>query len=184
MVASLPSFVKSRRARRSNDSAPVASSPAGSEGSTLTPNGLTEGQIKRATRTRKIFSLLTSFFLLITLVFLILVEIGNTHKGSSALTKIYFLKLDLSEIAGASIPNAALLNSIAQTIGLHDFYTVGLWNFCEGYNGEGVTHCSKPETLYWFNPVQILLNELLNGATSMYSPLPACVHHGLTCPCS
>jgi hypothetical protein len=64
---------------------------------------------------------------------------------------------------------------------LHDFYQVGLWNFCEGYDDEqvpvhshrlreltlhrGVTHCSKPQNLYWFNPVQIILSELLAGAT-------------------
>ena len=29
----------------------------------------------------------------------------------------------------------------------------------------GITYCSKPETLYWFNPVEILMNELLAGAT-------------------
>jgi hypothetical protein len=63
-----------------------------------------------------------------------------------------------------------------------------LWNFCEGYNDEfvpllplplplplelaqeltprrGITHCSKPKNLYWFNPVQIILGELLYGAT-------------------
>jgi len=62
------------------------------------------------------------------------------------------------------VPNSVLINSIAQTLGLHDFYQVGLWSFCEGYNGQGVTHCSKPRTLYWFNPVQILRNELLAGA--------------------
>ena len=48
---------------------------------------------------------------------------------------------------------------------MHDFYQVGLWNFCEGYNNDGITDCSKPHTLYWFNPVEILLNELLAGAT-------------------
>jgi len=26
------------------------------------------------------------------------------------------------------------LNSIARSLGLHDFYQVGLWNYCEGYN--------------------------------------------------
>jgi len=56
-------------------------------------------------------------------------------------------------------------NSLARSLGLHDFYQVGLWNFCEGYNNEGITHCSKPKGLYWFNPVEILLNELLSGAT-------------------
>jgi hypothetical protein len=29
----------------------------------------------------------------------------------------------------------------------------------------GITHCSKPQNLWWFNPVQIILNELLAGAT-------------------
>jgi len=29
----------------------------------------------------------------------------------------------------------------------------------------GITYCSPPETLYWFNPVAVLLNELLAGAT-------------------
>lgn len=58
-----------------------------------------------------------------------------------------------------------LVNSLARSLGLHDFYQVGLWNFCEGYNDEGITSCSKPQTLYWFDPVKILLNELLAGAT-------------------
>ena len=29
----------------------------------------------------------------------------------------------------------------------------------------GITHCSKPQNLWWFNPVQIILSELLAGAT-------------------
>ncbi len=42
---------------------------------------------------------------------------------------------------------------------------MGLWNYCEGY-GNGVTDCSKPKTLYWSNPVQIFLSELLSSGTS------------------
>lgn len=63
--------------------------------------------------------------------------------------------------------SATLVNSLARSLGLHDFYQVGMWNFCEGYNSDpnGITNCSKPRTLYWFNPVEILLNELLSGAT-------------------
>jgi len=57
------------------------------------------------------------------------------------------------------------VNSLARSLGLHDFYQVGLWTFCEGYNDEGITHCSHPQNLYWFNPVEILLSELLAGAT-------------------
>jgi len=61
------------------------------------------------------------------------------------LSEIYFFKLDLADIIPTSVPNASLINSIAQSIGLHDFYQVGLWNFCEGY--EGVYVSSPPYCL-------------------------------------
>lgn len=124
----------------------------------------TPTQIKRATRTRFIWALISSFLLLLSVIFLILVEVGNTSVGST-LNKIYFLKLDISNIIPVSVPNAVLINSIAQSLGLHDFYTVGLWNYCQGYNGQGTTSCSNTETLYWFNPVEIIQSQLLAGAT-------------------
>ncbi|CDM30197.1 hypothetical protein DTO013E5_8566 [Penicillium roqueforti] len=108
--------------------------------------------------------LLRSLLYLIAWIFMLLVVIGNIS-NRPVLRNTYFLYLDLSNIIPVSIPNAVLINSIAQTIGLHDFYQVGLWNFCEGYDDQGITHCSKPETLYAFNPVEIILNELLAGAT-------------------
>ncbi|KAF2441867.1 integral membrane protein [Karstenula rhodostoma CBS 690.94] len=140
-------------------------STAGSPDSTPTivPE-LSKAQIKRATRTRKIWALLTSFFLFVTVVFLTLVEIGGiTNK--KILRDWYFIRIDVSNIIPASVPNFALINTIAQTLGLHDFYQVGLWGFCEGYVNEGVTYCSPPQTLYWFNPVEILGSELLAGAS-------------------
>ena len=128
--------------------------------------------IKAATRTRLTFSLLTSFLFLISLVFTILVEVGNTSADHRHITgSIYFIKLDLSHIIPQAVPQAQLINSIARTIGLHDFYQVGLWNYCEGYRDE-ISGCSTPKTLYWFNPVEIILSELLAGATST-SPLLA-----------
>ena len=111
------------------------------------------------------WALLTSLLLLISVVFVVLVEIGNV-RIRPILNNIYFIKLDLSNIIPVRVPNYTLINSIAQSLGLHDFYTVGLWNFCEGYNSEGVVACSKPETLYWFNPIEILQSELFSGATS------------------
>lgn len=123
-------------------------------------------QLRRATRARRTWGFVTSLLLLISVVFIVLVELGNTRIGP-ILNQIYFIKLDLSDIIPVSVPNAVLINSIAQSLGLHDFYTVGLWGFCEGYNGEGVTFCSKPKTLYWFNPIEIVQSELLYGATSI-----------------
>lgn len=108
--------------------------------------------------------LFTAALYLLALVFLILVEIGNIS-NRAVLRDTYFLKIDLANIIPLSVPNAVFINSIAQSIGLHDFYQVGLWNYCEGYNGEGITYCSPTQTLYWFNPVQVLLGELLAGAS-------------------
>ncbi|SLM40952.1 Actin cortical patch SUR7/pH-response regulator PalI [Lasallia pustulata] len=164
----LPTFTSIRRPRRAQN----ASVPAQDDSVALS-----ESRVKAATRTRLIFALLTSFFFLIALAFLILVEVGNTHPSHPVLGSIYFLKLDLSHITPVSVPNAVLINSIARTLGLHDFYQVGLWNFCEGYYGQGITDCSKPRTLYWFNPVQIILDELLAGATIA---LPANIVSALT----
>ncbi|KAH4258829.1 hypothetical protein HBI04_106540 [Parastagonospora nodorum] len=148
------------RRHASDDTVVTAATPA----TDVPATELSKQQIKRATRTRKTWALITSFFLFVALVFLILVEISNI-KNQKIINGWYFIRLDLSNIVPASVPNSALINTIAQTLGLHDFYQVGLWGFCEGYIGEGVTFCSKPQTLYWFNPVEILRNELLAGAS-------------------
>ncbi|KAL2221337.1 SUR7/PalI family-domain-containing protein [Thermoascus aurantiacus ATCC 26904] len=108
--------------------------------------------------------LVRSLIYLLAWIFLVLVVIGNTY-DRPVLRQTYFIKLNLSNIIPRSVPNAVLINSIARSIGLHDFYQVGLWNFCEGYDDTGITHCSRPKTLYAFDPVKILLNELLAGAT-------------------
>ncbi|KAL8797368.1 MAG: hypothetical protein Q9195_000523 [Heterodermia aff. obscurata] len=157
----LPSFVPIRRKQfdssRSQGSSPQSNTP---------PYGISPSKstIKHATRTRLTFALLTSLCFLIALTFVILVEVGNISGHKPVVGSIWFMKLDLSNIIPSSVPNASLINSIARTLGLHDFYQVGLWNFCEGY-GNKISECSKPKTLYWFNPVEIILNELLSGAT-------------------
>ncbi|KAL7623272.1 hypothetical protein AAE478_006953 [Parahypoxylon ruwenzoriense] len=121
--------------------------------------------LKRATRLRRNAIIVSCFCYLVAAVLLILVEIGNTN-GSTVPADIYFFKLDLSDILPQSAPTSLTLqNSIARTLGLHDFYQVGLWNFCEGYKTDGITYCSTPTTLYWFNPVEILLSELFSGAS-------------------
>jgi SUR7/PalI family len=115
----------------------------------------------------------------ISLVFLILVMLGNINSkvspqpssmtssfakappSQAVIRSTYFLTINLAN----TTPNAVLISSVARSIGLHDFYQVGLWNFCKGYNNQGITHCSTPKTLYWFDPVSIVLNEFLSGAT-------------------
>ncbi|KAL8821552.1 MAG: hypothetical protein Q9191_007281, partial [Dirinaria sp. TL-2023a] len=129
-----------------------------------TPQAPSKSTLKSATRTRLLFALFTSFCFLTSLVFLILVEVGNISSKRPIVGSIWFFKLSLANIVPQTVPNAVLINSIARTLGLHDFYQVGLWNYCEGY-GEKIENCSKPKTLYWFDPVEIILSELLSGAT-------------------
>lgn len=133
-----------------------------------------ENQSPKDPTKRRIFSkwrLFYVFIYLAALVLLILVDIGNIG-DKPVIRNTYFIKIDLSEIIPRSVPDAVLINSIARTIGLHDFYQVGLWNFCEGYDdGSGITYCSTPTKMYAFNPVEILLSELLAGATSKSLPM-------------
>ena len=127
----------------------------------------TDAEIKSATKGRKAFAIFTAFLFFVCLIFLILINIGNVS-NHHVLGDIYFFKIDLSHIIPASTANSQLINNLARSIGLHDFYQVGLWNFCEGYDDVGITACSKPKTLYWFNPVQIILDELLEGSSGTF----------------
>lgn len=157
--------------RRARNAEEVNEPTPRNSGSTLMDGTPEKALVKKATRTRMIWCGISAFFLLLSVIFMILVEIGNTSKNG-ALKDYYFIKLNVANVFPSSIPNAGLLNSIAQTIGLHDFYQVGLWNYCEGYdNSRGVTDCSKPQTLYWFNPVAIISSELIAGASSESRPL-------------
>ncbi|TWU79132.1 hypothetical protein ED733_008810 [Metarhizium rileyi] len=116
-----------------------------------------------APRARRNTTFIAALLYLISIPFLILTLIGNTH-DKPVLRDTYFFKLDVSQIIPIAVANAGLLNSVARSLGLHDFYQVGVWNFCEGFNDVGITYCSPPKTFYWFNPVQILVSELLAGA--------------------
>ncbi|KAI1821369.1 SUR7/PalI family-domain-containing protein [Xylaria intraflava] len=121
--------------------------------------------LKRGTKTRRNAIVVVSVFYVVAIALLILVEVGSTRK-STALGSIYFFKLDLTNVLAQSVPSSLTLqNTIARSLGLHDFYQIGLWNFCEGYQTDGITHCTKPEVSFWFNPVQILLDELVTGAS-------------------
>jgi hypothetical protein len=128
-----------------------------------TTTTLSKSALRRATRPRLLWTLLTSLLFLISVTAILLVQLANNRVGF--LNNLYFIFIDVSEIVPVSVPDASLINSIAQTLGLHDFYSVGLWGFCEGYFGQGVTECSPPQAGYWFNPVEILQSQLLAGAT-------------------
>ncbi|KAG6000201.1 hypothetical protein E4U21_005744 [Claviceps maximensis] len=116
-----------------------------------------------APNARRNTTIVAALLYLVSLPFLILVLIGNTH-DIAVLNDLYFFQLDVSQIIPIAVANAKLLNSVARSLGLHDFYQVGVWNHCEGYLETGVTYCSPPQSFYWFNPVEILVSQLLSGA--------------------
>jgi hypothetical protein len=88
-----------------------------------------------APNARRNTTIVATVLYLITIPFLILVLIGNI-KDAPVLRDTWFFKLDVSQVIPISVQNSNLLNSVARSLGLHDFYQVGLWNFCEGYNDE------------------------------------------------
>ena len=186
----LPKFRSSRRqaGRQDTSDGGVAHSDdttASSDRTAVTPSPAAayhpSVDLKKATKTRKHAVLLASICFFISVIFLILVCVASNFCGSHCINtrqtlignirklpvirNTWFFKLDLTNIIPASIDGLSLMNSLARSLGLHDFYQVGLWGFCEGYNDEGITKCSSPKTLWWFNPVEIILNELLPGAT-------------------
>ena len=132
---------------------------------------ISNAQVTRATRARMWWALFSAFLLLISVVFLVLVELGDT-RVNGVLDGINFIKINVTDIDPQSVPSSES-NSVTDTalsLGLHDYYTVGLWGYCEGFNNAGVMDCSKPKTLFWFNPVEILQSELRPGANSKSNP--------------
>lgn len=69
------------------------------------------------------------------------VLIGNINT-KAVIRDTWLIKINLSNIFSTSGSQTVLLNSIARSVGLHDFYQVGLWNFCEGYDDEYVPNLS------------------------------------------
>ncbi len=90
------------------------------------------------------------------------------------LRDLYFVRINSSSIkVGGDAAIGALVTSLAQSVGLADFYSSGLWNSCNGKfinktktdTGFNITSCTKPSIDYYFNPVQTLEQQLLQGYT-------------------
>ncbi len=60
----------------------------------------------------------------------------------------------------------SVLRSIAKDLGLHDFYSVHVLDYCEGFyspngtNNKNITHCSNTTSFFTFNATQTLQKEL------------------------
>src|SRR5271170_1306380 len=72
--------------------------------------------------------------------------------------------MNTTDIIPATVPASHEFNTIAQNLGLHDFYQNSLWGYCEGDNENGtVSSCSTPTPMYTFDPTQIFAKELYAG---------------------
>lgn len=150
-------------------------STAGVPQSGPVPNGQTPNQFnthsefesKQTQRRRAMHHLampsLIAFCLFVTVIFLILVEIGNTY-DEVVLRDIWFLKLTFADISPAWNNTPGLGYGLAEYADLHDFYQIGLWNYCEGWNSTGISSCTTPEALYYWNPWEMLTSQLPGDA--------------------
>ncbi|KZF24179.1 hypothetical protein L228DRAFT_266538 [Xylona heveae TC161] len=137
---------------------------------------------------------------LASLICIILVGMGGTNKNSSTLNNLYFFKanaqnvtsslesLVASETGISSSDLSAALSStgtnLTTALGLKDFYTVALWNYCDGsittsssssnkssqHQVDHVEYCSPRKAEFYFNPVQVWgLDNSTNSSSSASS---------------
>ncbi|KAL2845079.1 SUR7/PalI family-domain-containing protein [Aspergillus pseudodeflectus] len=131
---------------------------------------------------RTCVSIIPYLFSLASLVCLAIVCVSCNRKTAD-IENLYFLRVNFSNFTALSDPESIdkiqLRNSTsveylstalhkAQKGGeLKDFYSVGLWSYCEGEVADNgsyeTTYCSKPRPKFWFNPLDIWR---LNGTAS------------------
>jgi hypothetical protein len=119
-----------------------------------------------------------------SLLCLALVFTGQLSKSNETSRSLYFFKADTSEfnahpgenlkdVPGTDIDNKLvdLLKTASTSKDLKDFYTVGLWNYCEGTKDEKsgketITYCSARKAHFWFNPIEVWGLENANGSAA------------------
>lgn len=96
----------------------------------------------------------------------VLIMVGGTNKGKGWITDIYFFRIDTRSIRNVKGN---------EPLGLEDFYTAHLWNYCSGDittedNTEKweVTDCTKPKTTFHFDIYAIFkLDSDANGGSGL-----------------
>ena len=84
------------------------------------------------------------------------------------------------------------IDEVAQKVGIHDFYSVHLMTYCEGFyepNGavqpdgsmpsQNVTRCSNQTTMFHFNPKKVLESELNEGVSLSDLQWPDDINDGI-----
>ncbi|KAJ0418672.1 SUR7/PalI family-domain-containing protein [Aspergillus carlsbadensis] len=115
----------------------------------------------------------------LALACLVIVCVGCTGQNAD-IDNLYFFRLDFSNLTAVSgsttsekhhSSNSSSLGYLSTALHgatsdgqLKDFYSVGLWSYCEGEITEqgnyDTTYCSSPHPNFWFNPIKVWrLNE-------------------------
>ncbi|PWY91218.1 hypothetical protein BO70DRAFT_358663 [Aspergillus heteromorphus CBS 117.55] len=132
----------------------------------------------------RIICIFTPYVLTIaSLICIIIVGLGCTKASSSTLDDLYFFRANLtnitsgtstssavssvvSDLTGISVRSdsesatdlASALEEIEKDFNIADYYSIGLWGYCEGSLDNGsisTTNCSKPVAEFWFNPLDV-----------------------------
>ncbi|PYH98194.1 integral membrane protein [Aspergillus ellipticus CBS 707.79] len=126
----------------------------------------------------RIVCIFTPYVLTIaSLICIIMVGLGCTKASSNTLNDLYFFRANMtnitadgsstestissvvSELSGVSDGDlSSALEEIEKEYNIEDFYSIGLWGYCEGSldnNKINTTNCSTPVAEFWFNPLSV-----------------------------
>ncbi|CAK7227382.1 hypothetical protein SBRCBS47491_006550 [Sporothrix bragantina] len=127
-------------------------------------------QIWIATRARRYLIGVCCALYLVATILLIVAQTGSTSSKRPS-TDIFLFRFNLSVLFDESygsnynLADLALSDAKIESLGLHNYYQVGFWGYCVGDTPFEFTFCSRPRAFYWFNPVAILLSEMLNTSS-------------------
>ncbi|PLB45499.1 hypothetical protein P170DRAFT_413762 [Aspergillus steynii IBT 23096] len=127
----------------------------------------------------RIFCIFTPYVLTIaSLICIIMVGLGCTNSGSNNLNELYFFRANLENMTTSATTDSKVsdalekahlkvndgdiksaLEQVQKQFGISDFYTVGLWGYCDGNvtdsNEYKVEECSKPKAQFYFDPLKV-----------------------------
>lgn len=110
----------------------------------------------------RFFVVLIPLFFSIAAVVLGALACAGSTKDASPVDQIYMLRLNVTNIDISSVLGSSV-SVQATDLGLSDIYSIGMWGYCKGSNDDGdynVTYCSSPTSMYLFDPVKILSEDL------------------------
>lgn len=117
---------------------------------------------EKSIRRRKQMTVAAEFCSIVALGSLVMVLLGSTHVNN-VLDDIWFMRVKSNSPFPKHNPlyKDVFLDGIGNinAAQMPHFYQVGLWNYCEGFDGIGITYCSTPTPAHYFNPVESMFKK-------------------------